>query len=134
MVTYDGDNQLLAAHDADNEPFIILVKIRQDIYVALSNYEDPGIASNEFYITQSAITHTLFQDYPSLETMCVTAINWIVRVKQALRTTDDYHMIADSTRRHPFLRAIYDQYFFDLDTCILVVTRLLATCLNYPMP
>lgn len=133
LVTYDRANSLLAAHDADGDPFIILVKIRPTMYIALTNYEDPGIASNEFYITEGAISYTLFEDYSRLETMCVTAMNWAVRVKQALRTTDDYFTIVDSSR-HPFLRSIYDQYFFDLDTSIIVITQLLIGCLNYPVP
>jgi hypothetical protein len=133
LVSYDGANSLLVAHDADDEPFIILVKVRPTIYVALTNYDDPGIASSEFYITENAITYPLFEDYDRLETMCMKAMNWAVRVKQALRTTDDYHMIVDS-RRHPFLRAIYDQYFFDIDTAIIVLTQLLIGCTNYPIP
>ena len=133
LVTYDRDNNVLAAHDADGDAFIIMVKIRPTIYVALTNYDDPGIASNEFYITESRITHTLFEDYGGLENMCIKAVNWAVRVKQTLRTTDDYYTIIE-TSRHPFLRAIYDQYFFDLDTVIIIVTQLLIGCLNYPIP
>ena len=133
LVTYDNGISLLVAHDADHEPFIMLVKIRPTIYVALTNYEDPGVARSEFYIMQSAITHTLFEDYDRLEDMCAKAMGWAVRMKQALRTTDDYHMIIDS-RRHPFLRAIYDQYFLDLDGAITILAQLLTSVLNYPMP
>ena len=134
LVTYDRENSLLVAHDADHEPFIMLVKVRPTLYVALTNYADPGVASNEFYIMQSAITHTLFEDYDRLEDMCAKAMDWAVRVKQALRTTDDYHTIAHAARRHPFLRAIYDQYFLDLDGAITIFAQLLTSILNYPMP
>jgi hypothetical protein len=133
LVTYDRGNNVLVARDEDDDPFIILVKIRPRMYVALTNYEDPGIASNEFYITESAVEYVLYQDYANLEKVCVKAVNWAVRVKQALRTTDDYFTIIDSLR-HPFLRAIYDQYFYDLDTVIIILTQLLVGCSNYPIP
>jgi hypothetical protein len=120
----------LVAQDADNDPFIILVKITTDTYVALTNYDDPGIASSEFYITDSAISCPLYQNYAELEHICVIGISWAVKVKQALRTTDDYRTVADP-RRHPFLRAIYDKYFADLDIVIMTLTELLVTCQNY---
>jgi hypothetical protein len=132
LVTCDPSNKLLVAHDTDDEPFIILVKIKPTTYVALTNYEDPGVASNEFYITESAITHALFQDFGRLESMCAKAIHWAVRVKQTLRTTDDYYSTIDSSS-NPFLRAIYEQYFFDLDIAIMTLAVLIIDCVNYPI-
>lgn len=138
LVSYDRENRVIVAHDADDEPFIIMVKINTNTYVALTNYDDPGIAFNEFYITDTesgseSITYPLFQDYDNKNTehICVKAIQWAVQVKQALRTTDDYHTIIGSST-HPFLRAIYDQYFCDLDSVVMILTHLIVSCSNYP--
>ena len=134
LVSYECANRVIVAHDADDEPFIIMVKINPNTFVALTNYEDPGIASNEFYITECPTAYPLVQDYNDYrkhENIYVKAIRWAVQVKQTLRTTDDYHTIIGSCT-HPFLRAIYDQYFCDLDTVITTLTQLLVNCPNYP--
>jgi len=135
LVTYDCENRVIVANDA-NEPFIIMVKINPNTFVALTNYDDPGVACNEFYITECPTTYPLIQDYhnyDNLENICVKAIQWAVHVKQTLRTTDDYSTIIGSTI-HPFLRANYDQYFCDLDSVIMILTQLIVSCPNYPTP
>ena len=134
LIAYDRDNTLFVAIDSDNDPFIIFVKIRPNIFIALTNYEDPGIASNEFYIVDNSEAHNsyevVYEDNAHMEHMCLKAIYWAVRVKQVLKTTDDYQTILEP-ERHPFLRAIYDQYFYDLNLAIAILADIIAEIPNY---
>ena len=132
LSSYDDDDRVLIARDADDMVFIILVKIRLDTYVALTSYEDPGIASQEFYITDSPIHQEIAIERMPLQDMCLKIIEWAVRIKHTLRRTDDYDMISyDDGRQHPFLRTIYDNYFSDLNTVIIIATQMIVETPNY---
>ena len=133
LIAYDGEKNVLAAVDSDNKLFIILVKITPITYVALTNYDDAGIASNEFRITADPIGEyqIIYEDSPCMEFMCSTAISWAVRMKHDLKTTDDYHIVEDHSRPHPFLRSIYEEYFYDLNTAICVLTELIIHSPNF---
>ncbi len=129
LVSYDRNNTVLAAHDADNEPFIIMVRIKPRTYVAVTNFDDPGIASNEFYIIENYIEYDIHQDYARLESICAKALEWSVHMKYALRNTDDYFSIVQHTNTH--MQQIYDQYFHDLNIVFMVIAMLLISHPNY---
>jgi hypothetical protein len=129
LVSYDRNNTVLAAHNVDNTPFIIMVRIKPRTYVAVTNFDDPGIASNEFYIIENQHEYYIHQDYDQLEMICTKAIEWTIITKNAIRTTDDYYSIVDNANTH--MQQIYDQYFHDLNIVLMVVTMLLIAYPNY---
>ena len=129
LVSYDRNDTVLAAHNADNNPFIIMVKIKPRTYVAVTNFDDPGISSNEFYVIKNSIDYEIHQEYEDLEMKYVKAMEWTVLTKNTMKTTDDYFSIVEEDNNN--MRQIYDQYFHDLNIAVVVLAMLLIAHPNY---
>jgi hypothetical protein len=130
---YDDKKTILGIQDNTGDQFMILVKVRENVYINLTNYEDPGIASNEFYIDDEYLPDykfTYINDEIQIGNVCAKAIQWAVFMKQTLKTTDDYHITIEPAR-HPFLRSIYENYFNDLNQAIYVLANTIYMIPSY---